>query len=477
MPASRYECNIELYTTRIFSNGYKDLPEIGIVPVSAPNYFPDKSRNLEQRAVRFSPVLYPPFSFYGNSTKEKANAWYTSSDASEVTPMVVDGQESLFLVEFCHKYNCSIKVVYDNDSWGEVFEDQTGTGSLGAVAMHKADIAVGAIYYWLGPYKFSTFTVPLSRSGLTVVVPKPIILAPWKTPFLSFPLLLWIAVAVSFVVGVFFTWFVEKARIKILGNSSQNPVSVSDAALLLIGLFIEQGVDTRRRDLASSTVLFVSMLFAGFMIGNMYNAGLAAVMTIPQYGISIDTTYDLATSGLPWGGTAIAWIFAIWKATEEYLKVIVNNYQVVEQETLVKNAKSGNFGFVGERTEFGHFVPVDYLDEESSQMLRLLKDDLSWETCVALVSKTCPFKPRLDELIMNIRQSGVQFYWELMASSKYLNMTHEKNILNGRQTNTEEEATRLTVLHFVGAFLILGTGFVGGSIVFVLETIYIKVRA
>lgn len=56
-------------------------------------------------------------------------------------------------------------------------------------------------------------------------------------------------------------------------------------------------------------------------------------------------------------------------------------------------------------------------------------------------------------------------------------MTHEKNILNGRQTNTEEETTRLTVLHFVGAFLILGTGFVGGSIVFVLETIYIKVRA
>lgn len=39
-------------------------------------------------------------------------------------------------------------MIKDNDSWGEVFEDQTGTGSLGAVAMHKADIAVGAIYYW-----------------------------------------------------------------------------------------------------------------------------------------------------------------------------------------------------------------------------------------------------------------------------------------------------------------------------------------
>lgn len=54
-------------------------------------------------------------------------------------------------------------------------------------------------------------------------------------------------------------------------------------------------------------------------------------------------------------------------------------------------------------------------------------------------------------------------------------MTHEKNILNGRQTNTEEEAKQLTVLHFVGAFLILGTGFSGGSIVFILEIIYMNV--
>lgn len=38
--------------------------------------------------------------------------------------------------------------------WGEVFENQTGTGSLGAVAMHKADIALGAIYYWYNALRF-----------------------------------------------------------------------------------------------------------------------------------------------------------------------------------------------------------------------------------------------------------------------------------------------------------------------------------
>ncbi|XP_039435053.2 glutamate receptor-like [Culex pipiens pallens] len=184
--------------------------------------------------------------------------------------------------------------------------------------MHKADIALGAIYYCLDPYNFTTYTVPLSRSGLTVVVPKPGILAPWKTPFLSFSGLLWAAVAASFVVGLFFIWFLEKAQIKLVGNLTRTVQSVTDAAIMLIGLFIEQGIDTRPRELASGTVLFVSMLFAGFMIGNIYTAGLASIMTIPQYAKSIDTAQDLAASGLPWGGTAIAWIFAISTATEVY---------------------------------------------------------------------------------------------------------------------------------------------------------------
>ncbi|XP_038116680.1 uncharacterized protein LOC119768933 [Culex quinquefasciatus] len=173
--------SIEFYTTRVLSNGPFNTE---LVPISPPNYFPDKFESLDGIPVRFHTVMYPPYSYYERTTVEKANAWSRLPDGTDVVPMFIDGQESLILVEFCRKHNCTVEVLYDDDMWGEVFENQTGTGSLGAVAMHKADIALGAIYYCLDPYNFTTFTVSLSRSGLTVVVPKPGILAPWKTPFL-----------------------------------------------------------------------------------------------------------------------------------------------------------------------------------------------------------------------------------------------------------------------------------------------------
>lgn len=98
---------------------------------------------------------------------------------------------------------------------------------------------------------------------------------------------------------------------------------------------------------------------------------------------------------------------------QPYLKTLVNNYIVGDRNLLTQHRKTRDMGFIGERTEFGHFGPVDFVDVESSEVLRLLRDDLAWETTVALVTKTCPFRAQFDDLLMRIRQSGIQQYWEL----------------------------------------------------------------
>ena len=85
---------------------------------------------------------------------------------------------------------------------------------------------------------------------------------------------------------------------------------------------------------------------------------------------------------------------------------------MLETEQLVEHRTKRDLGYVGERTEFGHFGPVDYLDEESSLLLQLLKDDLFWQSCTAVITKTCPFMERLNELILTVDQSGIQHYWE-----------------------------------------------------------------
>ncbi|XP_058823633.1 uncharacterized protein LOC131684627 [Topomyia yanbarensis] len=467
--------DLELYTTKIFNNGFRGSISVELRPVTPPDYFPNKSMNLNGFPVRFRTAWYPPFSYYEETTLEKSNARYDPQyNDTDDTPVLLDGTEPRLLVEFCRRYNCSIVAYFDEvEAWGEVFANHTGNGALGAVATRKADFAVSAIYYWIGPYRYASYTAPISRSGVTALVPKPQALSPWRTPFLSFTKELWIAVGIAFMFGVMAVWIVEKGRSRIIDIGVEQPKTFSDAVLTLIGFYMEQSA-YMRNDLISCVFLFTSLLFAGFMIGNMYGAGLAGIMTIPQYEHPIDTTYDLADSGMMWGGTCMNWMFAILNAPEPHLKTLLKNYRVVELEYLAKHRNTRDMGFVGERTEFGHFAPIDYVDEESSKMLRLLKDDLFWQSCTAAVPKTWPVREAFDNLLLNIKQSGIQHYWEIEVVNDYMNLTNEQNILNGRHANTDSDATVLTLLHFMGAFMILGLGCFVAGILLLFENVYVK---
>lgn len=58
------------------------------------------------------------------------------------------------------------------------------------------------------------------------------------------------------------------------------------------------------------------------MVGNTYGGGLAGIMTIPQYEKSIDTTVDLAETGIMWGATALSWIFSIMAAPQVRILIV-----------------------------------------------------------------------------------------------------------------------------------------------------------
>ncbi|XP_053691082.1 uncharacterized protein LOC128739611 [Sabethes cyaneus] len=465
----------EFYTTEIFSNGSRGSVIVELRPIDPPEYFPDKSFNMKGIPIRFRTVMYPPFSYYEESTPEKSNARYDPQfNDTDDTPLFVDGTEPRLLVEFCRRHNCTIETYFDEvEAWGEVYANHTGIGILGAVATRKADFAVSAIYYWLEPYRFASYTAAISRSGVTALVPKPRTLPPWRTPFLSFSKNLWMAVAITFIVAVLAVWLMDKGRRRTFDIPEQEAITLSDSVLTMIGFYMEQNAYLRN-DVMSSVILFTSLLFTGFMIGNLYGAGLAGIMTIPQYEHAIDTTFDLASSGMLWGGTCLNWMFAVMNAPEPHVKTLVSNYRVVDMDYLIQHRNTRDFGYVGERTEFGHFAPIDYLDAESSKMTRLLKDDLFWQSCTAAVTKTSPFKQSFDTMLMNIRQSGIQHFWEIQVVNNYLNSTHEQRILNGRQSASDSDVTVLTPSHLMGAFLILATGLTGGALLFFAECLYIK---
>ncbi|XP_065072611.1 uncharacterized protein LOC135696992 [Ochlerotatus camptorhynchus] len=419
--------SIALYTTKLSNNGTRSTKTVEIEPVYDSNYFPDKFSDMHGIPIHLCTLMYPPYSYYEETVPEKANAQYEAS-FNEDMPLFLDGTEATLVLEFCRKYNCNVEASFDEIFlWGNAYDNHTGVGLYGAVVERRADIAVAALYYWLEPYKFATYTQPISRSGVTVLVPKPRILPPWRTPFLSFTLSLWTAVLVAFCVGVLAVWLIEKVRFSIL-QPDELPVTFSDSALTMIGFYLEQNAQMRT-DLMSCILLFTSLLFAGFMIGNCYGGGLASVMTIPEYEKSIDTIVDLADSGMPWGSHVESWIYSILTAPQPHMKKLVKTYRTVSKEFLAKHTKMHDMGFVGERSEFQHFVPVDFVDSEASTMLQLLKDDLFWESVSALVTKTCPFMQKFNDLIMQVKQSGIQKYWELQVITRYIIIREFKMLL------------------------------------------------
>ncbi|XP_055546486.1 glutamate receptor-like [Wyeomyia smithii] len=428
-PTDREDDSVLLYTMRLSNNnGTRGTVDVSIWP-TAVDHPPDAIDNMRGTAIRLCTLMYPPYVYYSELTDpEQANARYDPKYKQDDLPLFLDGTEVMLLLEFCRKHNCTIEASFDEVSlWGEVFDNHTGTGLLGAVVERRADIAMAAIYFWRQPYKFAAYVLPISRSGITVLVPKPRMLAPWRTPFLSFSGYLWIAVFIAFCVGALAVWLIEKVRYQILRPSNETPITISDAMLTMIGFYMEQSA-RMRTDMASCVCLFTSLLFAGFMVGNSYGGGLAGVMTLPQYEKPIDTTRDLAASGMLFAGGALSWIFSMLQSPQPYMQTLVKNYRIRNDDYLSMHTKTLDLGFVGERTEFSHFVPSDFVDNEASTKLQLLKDDLYWESVTAIVTKTSPFRHALDDLIMQVKQSGIQHYWELSMANRYLHTTSQRNI-------------------------------------------------
>lgn len=61
----------------------------------------------------------------------------------------------------------------DAEEWGEIYENWTGTGILGTLAEGKADIGVAALYTWYHEYGFLDLSLPMVRTGITVIAPAP----------------------------------------------------------------------------------------------------------------------------------------------------------------------------------------------------------------------------------------------------------------------------------------------------------------
>ncbi|XP_058448780.1 uncharacterized protein LOC131428754 [Malaya genurostris] len=469
---------IDLITNKFSSReNYRDLIVLdSYIPsrssfLHSRNLFHDKLKDLEGHLLRVATFNYLPYTVWRPESRVP-NAYFNGT-----LGLHFDGTESYILREFCTIFNCTLEMILDEEGeWGGILDNRTGNGILGAVVERRADIGIGALYSWYHESLYLTLSKPISRTGVTCITPKPRTLSGWMTPILPFKLNLWIAVLITFatmsIVLLLMDYLIQN---KILGYN--RPLDISASFMTIGCIFILQTVLLRisQNKFASQMVMIGSLLIVGLMIGNAYSGGLSSVMTIPRYEPPINTVQDLADSNIHWATTHDAWIFSILMATQPMIVKILHKFETHPKEILHRRALDQELAYGIERLPYGHFAIGNYIDGEAAHIYQLMIEDIYWENCVAMSTKTWPMMEHLDQLILVILQSGIQRYWEQRVVSMYDDEKVQLAISTSRHRDSAGPIT-LQPYHLLGAFLQLAFGLVGSVVIFLVEVFYAKLR-
>lgn len=168
------------------------------------NIFPPKLANVEGREIILAIFNYMPYVLWKEVDEIQSNA----HEKVNGTPLLIDGTENWIFLEFCKKINCSLTISLDEaGEWGEIRDNWTGNGIIGAVAEKRADIGVGALYSWFHESLFLSLSKPISRTGVTCITPKPHLIDPITTPIIPFTSTLWLAVVLCLIINSIFNKF------------------------------------------------------------------------------------------------------------------------------------------------------------------------------------------------------------------------------------------------------------------------------
>mgnify|MGYP000445116351 CR=1 FL=1 len=102
------------------------------------NLFPYKMSNLMGKTVTSVSTNYPPLVVIDYSKD----------------PVVFDGLEPQFVLEWGRRLNFTPAVAYNDHFWGIIYKNGSGNGLLGMISADKADIAFDAFYPWEPEFHF-----------------------------------------------------------------------------------------------------------------------------------------------------------------------------------------------------------------------------------------------------------------------------------------------------------------------------------
>ncbi|XP_029730991.2 uncharacterized protein LOC109400810 [Aedes albopictus] len=427
--------------------------------------FPDKIADLEGRFIRLAMLDYEPYTTWTEvDDRSKANAY-----VGDEKKLLVDGTETRLFLEFCRIHNCSLDMSREDEAeWGEVYENFTGVGIMGAVAEHRVDAGYAAMLAWY--YDSNTPSQPVSRTGVTCITPKQKLLPSWLTPILPFSNVIWrilfATVLATSIVLLIFNYVTVRVILQ-----SRDYVDICEVFLSVWSTLVlcSSILRIEQYKLTSQLTIVTILLFSGLIIGNTYCGGLSSIMTVPQYEKPIDTTAQLVVRKMIWGASHDAWVYSLEDTDEPLVIKLVSYFRSYPKATLHDRAKNPDMAYAIERLTYGHYGISDYIAMDVAQNFQVMIEDLYWGHCVIQMKKTWPMVEHLNVLIMRVFQSGIQRYWEETVMAQFPAAYTVQKIIALARVHDNPGAIALQVHHLTGPFFMLLFGLTGALLIFMVE--------
>ncbi|CAH1236162.1 unnamed protein product [Diabrotica balteata] len=387
------------------------------------------------------------------------------------TPEEYKGTESSAMKIFAKEVNATYKfIINDQDYWGDIFENFTGNGLLGMIADDTVDIAFAAMGHWGKLHPYVDFSVTFVRSGVTCIVPAPLLAAGWLTPWYSYSNSMWALVGASFFTCIVVHFIMSMLKTKMLIGSSMDMTkkSFGNSILVVVKIFLVQFVDDVDSPPGRYGTLFMGLLFMySLFLSSTYSSGLAAVMTLPRYDHPIETVQDLLDSGIPWVAPHEVWIYSISTSEVPVFKAIIKAFLAEPSEEKMREySKTRDYTFALERLPQGAYGFPSYIHEDIIENFKLLKEDLYYEQLVVIVRKSSVLIPVLNKYLSTVYETGLIAYWQSEAVLLFGNTHMSRAVQSNTRTST---IGKLKWTHVEGAFGVLIFGQLIGFLVFLFE--------
>lgn len=147
---------------------------------------------------------------------------------------------------------------------------------------------------------------------------------------------------------------------------------------------------------------------------------------------------------------------------------LLATFRTPTKEVLEMRAVKQDFSFSIERLPYGHYAIGEYITEDTVNNYQTLQNDIYYEMCVAMSTKTWPMLSHLDDLILKITESGIQQFVELDVVVRNSNNKIQKAVENSRHRENMGPI-KLTPSHITGPFILLGIGVIASTVVFLAE--------